>query len=602
MSRSVPLPLSTLLVVALALLLISTACGGGSNTPIVTVPPPASYAISAAALSASSVSAGSPPFPTSAITVTSANGYTGTVTLSCSVTDASNPAPTCAISPNSVSVSSTLSANPTLTLTTTATNPSGTYAISVTGKDANGAAPSNGAQSLALTIKFQHIVIIVQENRTPDNMFQDPILIAEQADISASAQASTGAVTLQPMALGIDYDISHENKAWATMCHYNATTGTCAMDQADLISPVTCSKGATNCPPTSPPPEFYYVQQSDVQPYWDMAEQYTFGDRMFQTNEGPSFPAHQFLISGTSAPCYPESSTCPASSTSLFVGENPLGVATSSADTGCTSPAAEYVALIDASGNEASNTPIYPCFEHPTLTDELKTAGVTWRYYAPLAGSIWTAPNAIQHMCAPPQSAACTAPDWANVSLNTQNNMAPVLTDIAAGQLQQVSWVIPTGTASDHAGDTTTTEGPSWVASVVNAIGASSYWSNTAIIILWDDWGGWYDHVPPPKIINDGSWGSGYVYGFRVPLIVVSPLAKPAYISKNTHDFGSILNFIEQTFNLPQLGFADSNTTDNLSDCFDFTQTPITFKPINAPLKADFFIHDKRPPTPPDND
>ena len=68
----------------------------------------------------------------------------------------------------------------------------------------------------------------------------------------------------------------------------------------------------------------------------------------------------------------------------------------------------------------------------------------------------------------------------------------------------------------------------------MNAIGTSSYWSNTAIIITWDDWGGWYDHVPPPKLVNDGtSWGSGYVYGFRVPLIVVSPYAKArAYFSR----------------------------------------------------------------------
>jgi phospholipase C len=401
------------------------------------------------------------------------------------------------------------------------------------------------------------------------------------------------------MALGIDYDISHENKAWATMCHYNATTGTCAMDQADLISPVTCSKGATNCPPTSPPPEFYYVQQSDVQPYWDMAEQYTFGDRMFQTNEGPSFPAHQFLIAGTSEP---------EVNSPLFVAENPLGIANSSADTGCISQnlALETVAVIDQFGIESST--IEPCFDHPSLTDNLNAAGITWRYYAPLAGSIWTAPNAIQHMCVPVTqgdgTVQCTGSDWVNnVSLQTQQNPAPVLTEIAAGQLRQVSWVIPNGPNSDHAGETTTTGGPSWVASIVNAIGSSSYWSNTAIVILWDDWGGWYDHVPPPKIINDGtSWGSGYVYGFRVPLIVVSPLAKPAYISKDTHDFGSILNFIEQTFNLQQLGFADSNTTDNLSDCFNFSQTPITFKTINAPLKADFFIHDKRPPTPPDND
>ena len=84
------------------------------------------------------------------------------------------------------------------------------------------------------------------------------------------------------------------------------------------------------------------------------------------------------------------------------------------------------------------------------------------------------------------------------------------------------------------------------MASIVNAIGNSPYWSNTAIFITWDDWGGWYDHVPPHSIINS------YEYGFRVPLIVVSPYAKPGYVSHVTHDFGSILKFIEQNFGLPR--------------------------------------------------
>ena len=104
--------------------------------------------------------------------------------------------------------------------------------------------------------------------------------------------------------------------------------------------------------------------------------------------------------------------------------------------------------------------------------------------------------------------------------------------------------------SSDHAARNDGS-GPAWVASIVNAIGNSAYWANTAIIITWDDWGGWYDHVAP-KVINDGlSWGSGYVYGFRVPLIVVSPYAKAAYISHVTHDFGSIL---------PRMSMIPSNT------------------------------------------
>ena len=444
--------------------------------------------------------------------------------------------------------------------------------------------------------KIEHIVVIFQENRTPDNLFHDPNLIAKGADIASSGlNSAKQTIQLVQTTLGQDYDQSHQHDAFTAMCDLNSS-GVCQMDGADQIA-ITCSKGATNCPPANP--NYMYVQQSDVQPYFDMAEQYTFGDRMFQTNEGPSFPAHQFLISGTSEP---------VASSNLFVAENPLGVGSSSANAGCTAPPAEYVSLIDPSGSETSNATIYPCFDHPTLTDEMNSAGVTWRYYAPLAGSIWTAPNAIEHMCgpnvAPPNATSCTGSDWVNnVSLQTTQNMAPILTEIAAGQLKQVSWVIPNGNNSDHTGMSTTTGGPSWVASIVNAIGNSSYWSNTAIIVTWDDWGGWYDHVPPPKVITDGtSWGSGYVYGFRVPLIVISPYAKAGYISHTTHDFGSILNFMEKTFNLPSLGFADAATSDDLADCFDLTQTPLTFKTINAPLKADYFIHDKRPPTPPDND
>lgn len=211
-----------------------------------------------------------------------------------------------------------------------------------------------------------------------------------------------------------------------------------------------------------------------------------------------------------------------------------------------------------------------------------------------------SAPVAVQHVCQPQSingMPTCTGPGWTNNVIIPQTQ---VLTDIAAGQLAEVSWVIPTGVDSDHdvASDGS---GPSWVASIVNAIGNSQYWANTTIIVTWDDWGGWYDHVAPP-IINDGvSWGSGYAYGFRVPLIVISPYAKPGYISHVQHDFGSILKYIETTFNLPTIGYADVQA-DDLSDCFDFSQPPNPFQTIQSALDASFFIHDKRPVTPPDDD
>jgi phospholipase C len=430
---------------------------------------------------------------------------------------------------------------------------------------------------------IEHVVIIFQENRTPDNLFHDAVLMANGADIASTGTNSLGqTVTLAAGSLGVDYDLSHAHSA------FNAMYDGGKMDGANLIA-YTCAANATNCPP--PNPQFWYVNPSEVQPYFQLAEQYTFGDRMFQTNQGPSFPAHQFIISGTSAP---------TATSSLFVAGNALGVPNAGSHTGCLAPPAEYVFLIDASGNESST--MYPCLDHPTLTDELNNKGISWRYYTPSAGSLWTGPNAIQHMCGPnvppPNATSCVGSDWTNSVVIPETQ---VLTDITSGNLAQVSWVIPTGTNSDHAGNTLTTGGPSWVASIVNAIGTSSYWSNTAIIITWDDWGGWYDHVPPP-VVNDGtSWGSGYVYGFRVPLIVVSPYAKAGYISHVNHDFGSILNLVEKTFSLPSLGYADARA-DDLSDCFDFNQRPIPFKTIGAPLDAAHFLNDKSPRIDPDDD
>jgi phospholipase C len=419
---------------------------------------------------------------------------------------------------------------------------------------------------------LEHVVVIFQENRTPDNLFHDSALISRGADIASSGVNSSGqTIVLSPITLANNYDLSHAHDAFLAM--YDGGK----MDRADKIQ-ISCAKGATNCPP--PNPQFMYVNPSEVQPYFQMAEQYTFGDRMFQTNQGPSFPAHQFIISGTSAPAVGSTS---------FAAENPSGVG--GLGTGCISPPTEYVKLIDPSGSES--TQVYPCFEHPTLTDLLNAKNITWRYYTPSAGSIWTGPNAIQHICAPQiqnGQLICNGADWAQ---NVILDQTKVLTDITNNQLAQVTWVIPTGQESDHP-IVTDGSGPSWVAQIVNAIGKSQYWSNTAIFITWDDWGGWYDHVAP-EIVNS------YEYGFRVPLIVISPYAKPAYISHVRHDFGSILKFIEETFNLPSLGYADL-PADDLSDCFNFNQTPLTFQTIPAPLGAAHFLNDRRAPTDPDDD
>ena len=567
-------------VVSFCALLCVSACGGGGGGGSAPLAPP-SYTLTAAALKPSSVTSGSTA--SSTITVTPANGYTGSVTLSCAISTGVTPPPTCSLNTRMVTIASPSPATVTLTVSTSSSTPGGSYTISITGSGANNLAPSNGSPTVTLTTAavIAHIVVIFQENRSTDNLFQDPVLISRGADIATSGVNSLGqTIPLTANDLGTvgsnpqDYDLSHIHAAFVSM--YDGGK----MDGANLIK---CSPAAS-CPAN---PQFKYVKPSDVQPYFALAEQYTFGDRMFQTNQGPSFPAHQFIIAGTSAP----TATSP-----LFAAENPTNN-----NAGCIAPLTTKVVMIDASGSESSQAAEYPCFEHPTLTDLLDTNGLTWRYYTPSAGSIWSGPDAIEHICQQKTVSgklACTGPDWTH---NVVIPQAQVLTDIVNGNLAQVTWIIPGGAASDHA-LTNDGSGPSWVASIVNAIGNSPFWANTAIIITWDDWGGWYDHVPPFKIVNDGvSWGSGYVYGFRVPLIVVSPYARAAYITHTPHDFGSILKFIETTFKLPSLGYADT-PADDLADCFDFTHIPLTFRAIPAALDAAFFINDTRPPTDPDDD
>ncbi len=256
------------------------------------------------------------------------------------------------------------------------------------------------------------------------------------------------------------------------------------------------------------------------------------------------------------------------------------------------------------------------CFSRPTMAKLLVDAGLSWKYYtmrtsnpggANPGGSIWTAPDSIREICQPDKNYQnCTGPEWLN---NVDLTPADVLSDIGSCKLSNVSWVIPVGQNSDHAGNPHTTGGPSWVASIVNAVGLDTkcekgkgYWSDTAIVITWDDWGGWYDHEKPP--ILGGSQGD-YQYGFRVPLIVASTYTPKHYINNvHPHDFGSILKFIEGVFNIKEgsLGFADARAYGDLQDFFNFGQTPRPFKKIAAQFDADYFLNDTSAPEPPDDD
>ena len=146
--------------------------------------------------------------------------------------------------------------------------------------------------------------------------------------------------------------------------------------------------------------------------------------------------------------------------------------------------------------------------------------------------------------------------------------------DVAAGTLPSVSWVIPSFANSDHPASGCN-GGPRWIAKLVDAVGASAYWKTTAIVLIWDDWGGWYDSVPPPQIDYTR-------LGFRVPMIVISPYARPHHVSHTPYNFGSILQFVESTFGLGSLNATD-RSANSMEDLFDLTQAPNAFQILPLP-------------------
>jgi phospholipase C len=131
------------------------------------------------------------------------------------------------------------------------------------------------------------------------------------------------------------------------------------------------------------------------------------------------------------------------------------------------------------------------------------------------------------------------------------------------------------------------------VASVVNAVGESKFWDSTAIFVQWDDWGGLYDPVPPPYKDYDG-------LGFRVPLIVISPYARQNRVSHVQYETASVLRFVEDVFGLAQLSASDARATSPAADCFDFSQQPRKYVPIQSPQDASFFLNQPLDPRIPD--
>lgn len=383
--------------------------------------------------------------------------------------------------------------------------------------------PSTGITPIPSTTpivsgKIQHIIIMDKENRTFDNYF-------------GTFPGANGATTYTD-ANGQSHPLNHQPNVLANDIKHDPTSAHLAYDNGKMDKFAQIS-GAIQNGVDMADSQFL---ESDIPNYWKYARTFSLNDNFFSTILGPSFANHFFSIAGENAD----------------VDANPVG-----STWGCDATATTTVEQRHADG---TITKVYPCFDFKTIGDELTASNISWKYYAPdpgTSGYIWSQYNAIKHVR---QTSA-----WQQHVVN-YNQFAQ---DATSGNLPPVSWLVEPSNVSDHP-PASTCVSENWTVQQINAVMQNSkLWGNTVIILTWDDFGGFYDHVAPPKGPN-----GQIMYGFRVPAIIISPFAKHAFIDHTMYSFPSMLKLIETTFNLPQLTTLDGQS-NGLTNSLDTSQQPL---------------------------
>jgi phospholipase C len=395
---------------------------------------------------------------------------------------------------------------------------------------------------------LSHIVIVIQENRTVDNLFNGFCVNASICANTVTVDPVTG-TQLQPASMAAPFDPSHAHSEFVSQFDYGKMDGF-------VNTHLGCEH--SSCPYT----DFVYVPATETAIYREMATvDGEFSDMTFETDQGPSLPAHLYAIAGQSG------------------GYDKNHDAIDGGTGNCRSTAKTAMELDMTTPFPGKGVPrAVPCKNFKTIFDLLTKHGHTWRYYSDNVDGFKSPTQIIKHL------------------YNSPNFIVPstqFLTDVGNGTLADVTFVMPWGHGvSDHPGLVhDPTAGPEWVASVTNAIGETPFWNNTAIVIWWDDWGGLYDHVAPMPPNGSPPWMGNpdpLEYGFRVPLMVVSPYARVGTIDHTPRSFVSALRLIEETFGLPTLGTEDQFEPDGLDSMLNFQQEPIPYTPLGGSAARPF--------------
>jgi phospholipase C len=379
---------------------------------------------------------------------------------------------------------------------------------------------------------IHHIFIIIKENHTYDNLFAT----FPGGDGATTATRGSGAqIALKEPWTDLWYPGSNSwSSAHADFAH-GAMNGFDSGEKLPGVIPfISVGPYATYAPADGQPggPAAYY---------WQLAQAGVLCDRYFTSVMGPSFPNHLMSVSARAGRSI--------GNPNLLTGK---------------------VTVLDAQGNQVEHAPTFGAGEIPvTLPNQLDKAGLPWRYFAEAGSNI--VENVADYFEDQGTGVAAidvlkNAPSYASSFIDKTPALDRIFASIlAAGNVGAVNWIHPGAMNSEHPGVSPLQDGVEWTRGVVNAILKSPYWADSAIFIVWDDFGGFYDHVPPPQVDEFG-------LGFRVPALIVSPYARTAVLH-DTVEVSSILKFAEKTFALPDMGGRDTAAKD-LMNAFDFTRHP----------------------------
>jgi phospholipase C len=416
--------------------------------------------------------------------------------------------------------------------------------------------------------KIKHIIVIMQENRSFDEYFgtypgADGILMQDgQPTVCVTDPKTKECVKPYHNPRDVNSGGPHALNAATSDIHAGKMDGFITVfreGQKACKNPDTpgCTSGDT-------PDVMGWHDAREIPNYWTYAQNFVLQDRMFEPNASWSLPSHLFMVSEWSAKC---------------------------------SRAGDPMSCVNAPNGPSGLNVSKNDYAWTDLTYLLHKSNVSWAYYLS-EGNEPDCEDDAMFCQAKPQAAKVPGiwnplPAFDTVKADGQLANIQIVDkyfDAAKnGTLPAVSWVVPENKVSEHP-PAKVSDGQQYVTSVINAAMAGPEWDSTAIFLTWDDWGGFYDHVVPPRVDQNG-------YGLRVPGLVISPYAKKGYIDHQTLSFDAYEKFIEDDFlagqridpstdgrpdprpdvreNLPQLG--------NLIGDFDFTQDPRG--PMPLPLR-----------------